>query len=201
MAQQRHQLAIAAFDKANAEDPNRELDSGNEYPKELLYAMRMTNMLEHYLPEASETLRLSVRAQHIQRWKIPRSDFTMNRQGYLQWRSSLYHFHAELTGDLMRSVGYDEKTISRVQANISKKGLKTELEAQQTEDVASLVFIQHYMHSFATNHPEYDEDKWLKIIHKTWRKMSPCAHDFVLEGKIQLPESLVPLILKAIQTE
>ena len=199
MTQERYQLAIAAFDKANAEDPNIEIWDGKEYPKELIYALRMTRMQEIYVPEASETLKLAVRAQHIQRWKTPRSDYPMDRQGYLQWRSGLYQFHAETAGDLMKSVGYDDESIARVQTNIGKKGLKTNTETQLTEDVAGLVFIQHYMFAFASSHPEYDEDKWIKIIKKTWQKMSPRAHEFALAGKIQLPEALVPLILKAIQ--
>ena len=201
MTQQRYQSAIAAFDKANAEDPNLELSNGKEYPKELLYAMRMTEIQEIYVPEATETLRLSVRAQHIQRWKTPRSDYPMDRQGYLQWRTGLYKFHAETAGNLMKLVGYDDESIERVQANIGKKGMKINPETQLTEDVAGLVFIQYYMFGFASNHPEYDEEKWIKIIKKTWQKMSPRAHEFALAGKIQLPEALVPLILKAIQYE
>ncbi|MDI1310434.1 MAG: DUF4202 domain-containing protein [Methylotenera sp.] len=200
MTQQRYHSAIAAFDKANAEDPNLEVFNGKEYPKELLYAQRMTDMLEIYIPEASETLKLSVRAQHIQRWKTPRSNYPMDRQGYLQWRTGLYKFHAETAGNLMKSVGYDDESITLVQANIGKKGLKINPETQLTEDVAGLVFIQYYMFAFASSHPEYDEAKWIQIIKKTWLKMSPRAHEFALAGKIQLPEALVPLILKSIQT-
>jgi hypothetical protein len=200
MTQQRYYSAVAAFDQANSEDPNVEISNGKEYPKELLYSIRMTDMQEIYAPEATETLKLAVRAQHIQRWKSPRSNFPMDRQGYLQWRTGLYKFHAETAGHLMKSVGYDDSTIDRVQVNIGKKGLKVNLETQLTEDVAGLVFIQHYMFAFASSHPEYDEDKWIQIIKKTWLKMSPRAHEFVLAGKIQLPEALVPLILKAIQS-
>ena len=89
MTQDRYQAAIAAFDKANAEDPNKEMSNGKEYPKELLYAQRMTDMQERYVPEASEAVKLAVRAQHIQRWKSPRSNFPMDRNGYLQWRTGL----------------------------------------------------------------------------------------------------------------
>jgi hypothetical protein len=67
------------------------------------------------------------------------------------------------------------------------------------EDVVDLVFIEHYMLGFAAQHPEYDEEKWIQIIRKTWHKMSPRAHEFALAGKIKLPEALVPLILKAVQ--
>ncbi len=199
MTQERYQAAIAAFDKANAEDPNKEMANGKEYPKELLYAQRMTEMQERYVPEASEAVKLAVRTQHIQRWKIPRSDFPMDRQGYLQWRTGLYKFHADTAGNLMKSVGYEEEMIERVKSIVSKKGLKVNSETQLMEDVVDLVFIEHYMIGFATSHPEYDEEKWIQIIKKTWQKMSKRAHEFALAGKIALPEALVPLILKAVK--
>lgn len=199
MTQEHYRAAIAAFDQANAEDPNRETDDGNEYPKELLYAQRMTAMLERYAPEASEALKLAVRAQHIQRWKIPRSDYSMDKPGYMLWRTTLYKFHAETAGNLMKEAGYDDDMIARVKNIVSKKELKTDHETQLMEDVADLVFIEHYMLAFAGQHPEYDEGKWLQIIKKTWQKMSPRAHEFALAGKIKLPEALKPLILKAVQ--
>ncbi len=199
MTQQHYQAAIAAFDQANAEDPNREMANGKEYPKELLYAQRMSEMQERYIPEASEAVKLSVRAQHIQRWKIPRSNYSMDKPGYMLWRTTLYKFHAETAGNLMKAADYDDEMIDRVKTIVSKKGLKVNPETQLMEDVVDLVFIEHYMIGFATQHPEYDEAKWIAIIKKTWQKMSPRAHEFALTGKIKLPEALVPLILKAVQ--
>ncbi len=199
MTQQRYQAAIAAFDKANAEDPNKEVFEGNTYPKELLYAQRMTDMQERYAPDASEAVKLACRAQHIQRWKSARSSFPMDRQGYLQWRTGLYKFHAETAGSLMKQAGYDDEMIERVKAIVSKKALKVNPETQMMEDVVDLVFIEHYMLQFAGQHPEYDEAKWIEIVKKTWNKMSTRAHDFALAGKIKLPEALVPLILKAVK--
>jgi hypothetical protein len=199
LTQDRYQAAIAAFDQANAQDPNKEMADGREYPKELLYAQRMTDMQERYAPEASEAVKLACRAQHIQRWKSPRSNFPLDRQGYLQWRTGLYKFHAETAGNLMKEAGYDDETIDRVRTIISKKGLKVNQETQLMEDVVDLVFIEHYMIGFATSHPEYDEAKWIEIIKKTWQKMSGRAHEFALAGKIKLPEVLVPLILKAVK--
>lgn len=192
--------AIAAFDRANGEDPNMDSHDGKEYPKELLYSIRMGEMQERYVPEASEAVKLAVRAQHIQRWKIPRNEFPMDRQGYLQWRTKLYRFHAETAARLMQEAGYDSVMAERVMNIVSKKGLKVNAETQLMEDVADLVFIEHYMMEFATKHPEYDEDKWIQIIRKTWQKMSPRAREFALAGKIKLPEALVPLILKAVQS-
>jgi len=199
MTQNIYQTAIAVFDKANAEDPNRELADGKDYPKELLYAQRMSEMQERYAPEASEAVKLAVRAQHIQRWKIPRSDYPMDKPGYMLWRTTLYKFHAETAGSLMKQAGYDAEMVERVKTIVSKKGLKSNPETQLMEDVVDLVFLEHYMLGFAGQHPEYDEAKWILIIRKTWNKMSARAHEFALSGKITLPESLVPLILKAVK--
>lgn len=195
-----YQAAIVAFDKANAEDPNKEISEGKEYPKELLYAQRMSEMQARYAPEASEAVKLAVRAQHIQRWKIPRRDYPMNKPGYMLWRTTLYRFHAETTGAIMQEVGYDEEMVARVKAIVGKKNLKTNPETQMMEDVVDLVFLEYYISGFADQHPEYDEAKWILIIKKTWRKMSQRAQAFALAGKIQLPEALVPLILKAVKS-
>ena len=199
MTDDRYLSATAAIDQANGEDPNIEIFDGKEYPKELLYSKRMVDMQERYAPEASEAVKIAVRAQHIQRWKIPRKDFFMDREGYLQWRVKLYKFHSQTVGRIMRESGYDDQTVERVMTIVSKKGLKVNPETQLMEDVADLVFIEHYMMDFATKHPEYEEAKWIQIIRKTWQKMSPRAHEFVLNGGIQLPEALTPLILKAVQ--
>ncbi len=199
MTSKLYQAAIAAFDKANSEDPNKETFEGKEYPKELLYAQRMTEMQERYAPDASEAVKLACRAQHIQRWKSPRSDFPMDRTGYLQWRTGLYKFHAETAGRLMKEVGYDDEMIERVKTIVGKKALKVNPETQLMEDVVDLVFIEHYMLHFAQQKPDYTEEKWIPIIKKTWDKMSERAHEFALAGKIKLPEALVPLILKSIK--
>ena len=194
-----YQAAIAAFDKANSEDPNLEVFEGKTWPKELLYAQRMTEMQERYAPDASEAVKLACRAQHIQRWKSPRSDYPMDKKGYMLWRTNLYKFHAETAGALMKQVGYDDETIARVKTIVGKKDLKTNPETQLMEDVVDLVFIEYYMLGFAQQKADYTEDKWLLIIRKTWDKMSERAHEFALSGKIKLPEALVPLILKAIK--
>jgi hypothetical protein len=190
----RFQRAIALFDAANAEDPNQ--DQGQ--PKELLYARRMTEMIGRFAPAAPEAVQLAVRAQHIQRWKVPRSSYPMTKEGYYAWRTGLYKFHAETAGELMRQAGYDEAMIERVKAAVGKRGIKVNPETQMLEDVTDLVFIEHYMLGFAGQHADYSEEKWLEIIRKTWKKMSDDAHAFALSGKLKLPEPLVPLITKAV---
>ena len=94
--------AIEKIDAANSEDPNGETYEGREYPKELLYSLRMTAWLERLEPGASETLRLAVRAQHLRRWTVPRSDYPMDRRGYLRWRTDLKAMHVRMTGEILR---------------------------------------------------------------------------------------------------
>jgi hypothetical protein len=191
--------AIALFDAANASDPRRDAGpDGEACPRELLYARRMSDMLERFAPQASEAAKLAVRAQHIERWRTPRETYPMDRNGYLQWRSALYTFHADTAGRLMQQAGYDADTIERVKKAIGKRGRKVNPDTQLVEDVASLVFIEHYLLDFAGTKPDYSEDKWLDIIGKTWDKMSAEARAFALSGRLRLPQPLAPLITKAV---
>jgi len=192
--QDRFNRAIALFDAANAEDPNRE----EGQPKELLYAQRMTEMLGRFAPQAGEVVQLAVRAQHIRRWTVPRSNYPLGKPGYFAWRTGLYRFHADTAGELMLQAGYDEVTIARVRAAVGKQDLKSNPDTQLLENVSCLVFIEHYMLGFAGHQAEYTEEKWLGIIRKTWKKMSADAQAFAMSGGIKLPEALVPLILKAV---
>jgi hypothetical protein len=192
--QERFNKAMALFDAANAQDPNQ--DQGQ--PTELLYAERMSEMIGRFAPDASEAAQLAVRAQHIRRWTVPRGTYPMTKEGYLAWRSGLYKFHADTAGELMREAGYDEAMIERVKKAVGKRGIKANPETQLLEDIANLVFIEHYVLDFAGTKPDYDEAKWLDIIRKTWGKMSKSARAFALSGKIRLPEPLVPLITKAV---
>ncbi|HXE37791.1 MAG TPA: DUF4202 domain-containing protein [Azonexus sp.] len=192
--QERFTRAIALFDAANAQDPNQ--DEGQ--PKELLYAQRMTEMIGRFAPQASEVAQLAVRAQHIKRWTVPRSNYPMTKPGYFAWRTGLYKFHAETAGDLLLQAGYDAAMVEQVKAAVGKQGLMTNPDTQLLEDVSSLVFLEHYMLGFAGQHAEYSEQKWLGIIRKTWKKMSGEAQRFATTGGIKLPEPLVPLILKAV---
>lgn len=191
--------AMALIDAANDADPNRETAGGTEWPKELLYSRRMSDMLQRYAPAADDAVRLAVRAQHVRRWTSPRDAYPMDRDGYLQWRKDLYRFHADTAAELLAQAGCDADVIDRVKKAVGKRALKKNPDTQLLEDVTALVFIESYMLDFAARHPEYDEEKWRGIIRKTWEKMSKQAHDFALSGGIRLPEALVPLIQRSIE--
>jgi hypothetical protein len=189
----RFDLAMARFDAANGEDPHHETVDGRQRPKELVYAERMSAMLARYAPEASETLRLAARCQHIQRWKMPRTDYPMDRIGYLQWRKKANQFHARIAGDILRETGYDEASVARVGALLKKESLKSDAEAQTLEDVVDLVFLESYLAGFVAAHGEYASDKFLDILRKTAKKMSARGRAAAI-SMIAVPPALAPLV-------
>ena len=195
-ATERFDAAIAQFDAANAEDPNREAVDDGVRPKELVYADRMTAMLARFLPNASEALRLAARCQHIERWKIPRTEYPMTRAGYQQWRTRLRDFHADRAGAILRETGYDDATIGRVRALIRKESLKTDAEAQALEDVVALVFLESYLGDFVAAHADFDEAKLADILRKTARKMSERGRAAALRD-IAPPPAMRPVISRA----
>lgn len=166
---EKFKAAINLFDKANENDPNKEVYQGKEHPKELLYAQRMTDRLNSFDKDAGEALHLAVRCQHLQRWEIPRDQYEMNRVGYLKWRNDLKKFHADKAGEILRAVGYDEDIIDTVQFLLQKKQLKKNEMTQTLEDVICLVFLDYYFERFSE---KYDEAKMIDILRKTWNKMS-----------------------------
>ncbi len=185
--------AIARFDAANTEDPNQELIDGRERPKELVYAERMSAWLDRLAPDASDVVRLAVRAQHIRRWSIPRDSYPMDRAGYREWRIELGKFHAETAGEILRDVGHDEATVTRVQSLLRKERLKADPEVQLLEDVACLVFLSHYFADFAAKH---DDARLVEIVRKTWRKMSTQGQ--AAARGLALPADLEAILARAL---
>jgi hypothetical protein len=198
--QSTYDKALALIDAANSEDPNQVSADGKDWPKELLYSERMTDMLERYHADADDAMKLAIRSQHIQRWKSPRNAYPMDRIGYLKWRKDLYKIQAENAAALLLEAGYDDETINRVKNAVAKKNIKGNADTQLLEDVTDLVFMEHYILEFVAKHPDYTDQKWVEIIQKTWHKMSGNAHEFALSGAVRLPESLLPLIKKAVSS-
>ena len=189
------------IDTANRADPNQVSADGREWPKELLYSERMSEMLDRFKPDADEVMKLAIRAQHIERWKSPRKAYPEGRMGYLKWRKDLYKIQASRAAELMAEAGYEQDACDQAWQAVAKKNIKGNPNTQLLEDVTDLVFMEHYMLEFVGKHPEYDEEKWIDIIRKTWNKMSPEAQQFAISGAVVLPESLTPLILKAVATD
>lgn len=184
------------IDALNNQDPDIQENTGqtNSISKEVLYSQRMQYRLKQFAPDANEALQIAAYSQHIQRWAIPRSDYPMDRTGYKKWRTDLGKFHAELTGNTMLTLGYDNVAVERVRYLLQKKGLKLDSDTQALEDVICLVFLDYYLDAFAAKHAE---DKIISIIQKTWKKMSNKGHEAAL--KLDIPPHLFALVEKALQ--
>jgi Domain of unknown function (DUF4202) len=180
---------IAAIDAANASDPNMVEVDGCREPAELLYGRRMSETLARIAPAASEALRIAARGQHVQRWTSPRSAYPDGRIGYLKWRKDLQDFHARRVGEFMAAAGYGGADAGRVGALIRKERLKSDPEAQMLEDVACLVFLEHYLGAFMAR---TDRDKLRDILGKTWNKMSPFGREQA--RKLPLPAGAATLL-------
>ena len=165
----RFNRAIAAIDAANAEDP---------YEKELRHSELATKWILRLRPDAGEPLLLAARAHHIRRWAIPRASYPEGRAGYLRWRRDLQKAHADDVARILSAEGYDEATITRVQAIVRKRNLAHDPEVQAFEDALCLVFVEDQLAEFSTR---VDETKLADIIEKTLEKMSPEGRRLVNE--------------------
>lgn len=189
----RYQSAIAAFDDLNAQDPNTIEASGESQPKELHDALAMTRWIETLHPDANETVHLAARCQHLCRWEIPRADYPKGRAGYHKWRTDLKEFHADKSAAVMHEHGYDESMIELVRAINLKENLKSNSDVQKIEDALCLVFLETQFEGYLD---KWEEDKIIRILQKTWTKMSESAHQAAL--KLTLSERALNLIQRAL---
>ena len=160
---------LARIDQLNSDDPARDVVDGVPQPRELVYAKRLTEWVLRLDPNASEALCIAARGQHVRRWTIPRSQYPMNRQGYLRWRETLKTFHAKTVADTMGQAGYDTTMIQRVTRLITKKDLAIDRETQTLEDALCLLFLET---QFADLKQKTADEKMRDVLRKTWKKMS-----------------------------
>lgn len=170
---------LAAIDAANACDPKHDDIDGKPVPAALVYGRRMSARLATYEAAAGPALSIAARGQHIERWTIPRASSPEGRIGYLTWRKELQRFHAQRLAEIMTVAGFEAAAVERVGQIIRKERLTTDPEVQILEDVACLVFLEHYLSPFA---PTQDEGKLAGILAKTWNKMSARARETVMDS-------------------
>ena len=180
----RLQRALALIDAANAADPAGQAE---------LYGQRMSAVLERFAPHAPETLKIAARAQHIERWTIPRSAYPEGRIPYLTWRKELQKLHARRAGEIMAACGYGEDEIARTGSLLRKERLKQDADAQTLEDVICLVFLEFEAPPFIAKH---DDEKVKDILAKTAKKMS--AKGLEAAGKVVMDGRLARLLGEAL---
>lgn len=186
-------MARAAIDAVHCRDP--EVHDG--IPDELAYADAVEAWLLRLHPAADPVLRLAARAQHLERWSLPRTSYPADRAGYLRWRTEQYRRQGALAARLCREAGIAEADAQRIEALVAKSRLR-EADGQAIEDAACLVFLDRELAGFAAGHPEYDAARYVAILAKTLRKMSPAARD-VASG-LPLPEAFAALLRSAAAT-
>jgi len=194
MTANRFETVIRLIDEAHAADPTTVMVRGAPRPAELLYGQRMSARLAVFYQAASEHLRIAARAQHLERWKLPRSAYPMGKSGYFRWRNEQKRRHGTRVSELMAEAGYDRDDRARVESLVRKEQLKRDREAQALEDIACLVFMEHYMAAFAATKDEAD---MTGIIAKTWRKMSDAGHASALA--LTFPPELAALVDKGVK--
>jgi hypothetical protein len=184
--------AISAIDRAHAADPT----VVRGVPREITYAERIGTWISALVPSPSDALILAARAQHLERWAIPRAQYPMDRAGYHRWRRAVQLRQGERAGAIAAESGVDAATAARFAALVSKSAPARDPEAQALEDAACLVFLAHELEAFAAEHADYAKERMLGILRKSWAKMSAQAR--ALAATIQLPPALAPLVREAI---
>jgi hypothetical protein len=181
------------IDAAHAADPRR-ADDGQ--PTELVYADRLEAWVARLVPDAPPLLRLAARCQHLERWSVPRESFALDKAGYHAWRRSLYGKQAARARALLLQAGVSAAEADEAATWVSKTGLKTNPGTQALEDAACLVFLENEISAFATQHADYPREKFVDILKKTWRKMSPRAQG--LADSLALPPAIAALVREAV---
>ncbi len=181
------------IDSAHTADPVRTPDGR---AAELVYADRVETWVVKLIADAAPILRLAARCQHLERWLTPRATFPEGKVGYLTWRRSLYVKQAERARELLVTAGISAEEANEAATWVSKTGLKTNSGTQALEDAAVLVFLENEIGAFAAQHADYPREKFIDILKKTWRKLSPAGQQAALG--LDLPPAIAALVREAL---
>jgi hypothetical protein len=185
--------ARLVIDAAHAADPKKD---ANGQPAELVYADRVEKWVIKLVPDTPRHLLLAARCQHLERFLTPRTTFPEGKVGYLQWRKSLYQKQAARARELVLAAGLPETQADDIARWVSKTDLKKDAGTQALEDAAVLVFLENEIGTFAAQHADYPREKFIDILQKTWRKLSPRAQE--LATQLDLPPAIAGLVHAAI---
>ena len=130
---------------------------------------------------------------------MPRDTFPLDKVGYHAWRRSLYIKQAGRAKAVLIAAGVSEPEADEVSVWVAKSGLKTNPGTQALEDAAVLVFLENEIGAFAAQHADYPREKFIDILRKSWRKLSPKAQELAMT--LQLPPIIAALVKEAINAE
>lgn len=187
---------VAAIDAANADDPVTVEVDGQDVPREVARARRVTHWLTVLDPDAEVAQLLAARAHHLRRWALPRGDYPDGRAGYLRWRTAQKQRHAAEVEPLLRTIGFDQATVDRVCRLVAKVGLGTDPAAQTHEDALCLAFLEQQYEALTD---QLGEQHMVAVLRRTAVKMSPAglaaASGITMteRGSALLAEALAPI--------
>jgi hypothetical protein len=170
--------ALRAFDQVNALDPRTQTVQGKSYPRESIFARRVSAWVERLSPEAPEAVRLAARSHTLRRWEIPRNRYSMDTAGYHEWRAATAAHSANAAEAILKQIGYPEEAIGYVTQLITWKRFPQDPNAQLLEDADCLAFLEIKLSEYLE---QWEDDKVRRILNGTWRKMTPTARHKALE--------------------
>ena len=98
--------------------------------------------------------------------------------------------------ELVLEAGLPEAQADDIARWVSKTDLKKDAGSQALEDAAVLVFLENEIGTFAAQHADYPKEKFVDILLKTWRKLSPVAQAHALQ--LDLPPAIADLVREAV---
>ncbi|CAO1630551.1 unnamed protein product [Sympodiomycopsis kandeliae] len=181
-----------------------ELDYADQVESWAMKLLSRDNATLHALssgPGGIELVKLAARCQHLERFLTPRDTFPSGKMGYLKWRKHLYFKQADRAKELLSQAGItSQEELDLVHKWVSKTDLQPgkltgDKGTQLLEDAAVLVFLQDQLADFAAQHQDYTKEKYISILSKTWKKLSPNAKEAA--GTIPLEEPLKSMVAEA----
>ncbi|KAF3941451.1 hypothetical protein ABW19_dt0208839 [Dactylella cylindrospora] len=186
------------IDAAHREDPKGE---------EIVYADNVEKYLKVLVaPEEPTNVQIiAARCQHLRRFLHPRSTYPDGKAGYLRWRRDLYTLQADYTTTLLSPLNIPSSELAEIHAAVAKKDLLIKSKVHPTtillEDAAVLVFLAEEVEGFKQKHEEYDEEKWVGIVRKTWRKLSRRGREEAVKLLPEMEEGFRGVVMKAVEEE
>lgn len=161
--------ALGLLHAAHEADPRRRDTADGPRPVESVWCERVERWVRHLAPDAPAELRLAAAAQHLERWRWPRSGHPQGRAGYLRWRREVGRAQAERARRICLDAGVSGDVADRVAALVRKEDLASDARTRVLEDAACLAFLELDLDDFAGRHADADVRR---ILARTWHKMS-----------------------------
>ncbi|MDZ7824847.1 MAG: DUF4202 domain-containing protein [Gammaproteobacteria bacterium] len=161
--------ALGMLHSAHEADPRCRQTPVGPRPLESVWCERVESWVRRLAPDAPAELRLAAAAQHLERWRWPRSGHPEGRAGYLRWRREVARAQAERARRICLDAGISGAVADRVAALVRKEDLASDDRTRVLEDAACLAFLELDLDDFADRHEEADV---VRILVRTWRKMS-----------------------------